>query len=68
MLTRAENPKRSLFIDALSHVRNILIHEKFISHSHDVTGKVHTICNRLNKSGNLVSWNTFIEVAKVEEC
>ena len=61
----AKDPKRSIFIDSLSHVRNLLLHEKLLSHSHDVTGNVHPICNNLIEFGNLASLCTFIDVAKV---
>ena len=54
----AKDSKRSIFIDALSHVRNLFMHEKLSSDSHDVIGKAHLL-------GNLASSHTFIQVAKV---
>ena len=30
----AKDPKRSVFTDALSHVRSLLIYEKLLPHSH----------------------------------
>ena len=61
----AKDRKRSIFIEALSHVRNFLKHEKLLSHSYDVTGKVNPIFDSLNTFGNLVSSHSFIGVAKV---
>ena len=60
----AKDPKRSVFTDALSHVRSLLIYEKLLPHSHDGTDKVYLICNNLNKLGNFVSSYT-IDVVKV---
>ena len=65
MFVTARDIKRSLFIGALSHVRNLLKHEKLPLHSHDVTRKVHLICNNFTKFGNLVLLPTFIDITKV---
>ena len=63
MFVTARDIKRSLFIGAFSHVRNLLKHEKLPLHSHDVTRKVRLICNNFTKFGNRVP--TFIDVTKV---
>ena len=60
----AKDLKRSIFSDALSHVSNLLIHEKLLPHSHDRTDKVRLTCNNLNKLRNFVSSDT-IDVVKV---
>ena len=65
MLMIAKDLKQSILIDSLSHICNVLIHEKLLSHLDDVTSKVHPICNNLNKFGNLVTTHTFIDVTKV---
>ena len=64
MFMKAKDLKQSIFNDSLSHVRNLLIHEKLLSHSGDLTSKVHLIYNNLNKFGNLISLHNFTDVDK----
>ena len=64
MFMEAKDLKQSIFNDSLSHVRNLLIHEKLLSHSGDLTSKVHLIYNNLNKFGNLISLHNFTDVDK----
>ena len=57
---------RSFFIILLSQFRNILIAEKLLLHSQDVTGNVHPTVKSRNTLGNLFSSHFFTDSASVE--
>lgn len=65
MFKITKDPKQSIFIDAVSHARNLFIPKKLLSYWHDVTEKIHSVCDNLNETKKLVSSGNFIGVAKV---
>ena len=66
MFISAREVNRSVFILLLSQFRNLLIAEKLLSHSQDVTCNMHPIYKSTNTFGNLFSSHFFTDSASVE--
>ena len=62
----AREVNRSVFILLLSQFSNLLIAEKLLSHSQDVTSNVYPIFKSTNTFGNLLSSHFFTDSAIVE--
>ena len=66
MFISAREVNQSVFILLLIQFRNLLIAEKLLSHSQDVTDNVHPIFKSTNEFGNLFSLHFFTDSASVE--